>query len=140
MAIGTPAGHANCFVVAVVIGIGIGIGFDCLFSFAIRAKLAAVIDSIVVVVVVVGPVVLIFASRFVGRDSVVVHQIGGKVFLFWFSFISTLYRECDSLWCGAGRRAWGELISFGTYLVQAKPPRQGSRAANIHTLKSHIKM
>lgn len=63
MAIGTPAGHANCFVVVVVIGIG----FDCIFSFTIRAKLAAVIDSIVVVVVVLGPVVLIFASRLVGR-------------------------------------------------------------------------
>lgn len=71
MAIGAPAGHVNCFVVVVVIGIG----FDCLFSFAIRAKLAAVIDSIVVV----GSVVLIFASRFV-----CVRQIGEKCFCFGF--------------------------------------------------------
>lgn len=74
MAIGAPAGHVNCFVVVVVV---IGIGFDCLFSFAIRAKLAAVIDSIVVVVL--GSVVLIFASLFV-----CVRQIGEKCFCFGF--------------------------------------------------------
>lgn len=72
MAIGAPAGHVKCFVVVVVV---IGIGFDCLFSFAIRAKLAAVIDSIVVV----GSVVLIFASLFV-----CVRQIGEKCFCFGF--------------------------------------------------------
>lgn len=72
MAIGAPAGHVNCFVVVVVV---IGIGFDCLFSFAIRAKLAAVIDSIVVV----GSVVLIFASLFV-----CVRQIGKSVFVLVF--------------------------------------------------------
>lgn len=74
MAIRAPAGHVNCFVVVVVV---IGIGFDCLFSFAIRAKLAAVIDSIVVVVC------CVCASDW------------GKVFLFWFSFVLTPYRECD---------------------------------------------
>lgn len=74
MAIGAPAGHVNCFVVVVVV---IGIGFDCLFSFAIRAKLAAVIDSILVVVL--GSVVLIFASLFL-----CVRQIGEKCVCFGF--------------------------------------------------------
>lgn len=53
MAIGTPAGHINCFLVdSLAIGIGIGI------AFAIRAKLAAAIDSWVAE----GSVVLIFDS------------------------------------------------------------------------------
>lgn len=36
-------------------------------------------------------------------------QIGGKVFLFWFSFISTLYRECDSFGVEGGGK-YGESL------------------------------
>lgn len=62
MAIGAPAGHINCLPVDVLV---IGIGIVCsIFSFAIRAKLAAAIDSMVA-----GSVLLIFAS---GRACVCV--------------------------------------------------------------------
>lgn len=64
MAIGAPAGHINCLPVDVLV-IGIGIGIVCsIFSLAIRANLAAAIDSMVA-----GSVLLIFAS---GRACVCV--------------------------------------------------------------------
>lgn len=59
MAIGTPAGHINCFLVdSLAIGLAIGIGIGSIFTFAIRAKLAAAIDSWVAA----ESVVLIFDS------------------------------------------------------------------------------
>lgn len=64
-------------------------------------------------------------------------RIGEKCFVFVFFFFDSTLKQNVGAVRGSIEGAGG-LVS--TYLVQAKPPRQGSRAANIHTLKPHIKM